>query len=304
MTTMCIFFIVISLLWFMVFIMRWPLGAMEALSVTIFVGMACDYCLHIAHAFMHSEAPSQHLKVRQALTMVGNSVLGAAITTIGSCVFLMFCVIIFFKKMGIIIIINTLGECLFERNEHTSGRAHERPSTSGRQQGGVRGGSPLQPPCAPPPAPTTGTSNPSARARQQSTTCRRSKLPLTRLLAGSLFFALIFFPAMLSIGEKTKQKVGRMSMDMARGSFTQSENEGFGNSGLGPPPSPRQVSPEPSPENSRVGEGEEERSSLVAAGGNAGGMASGIRAPDEVELTDMEDKKQYSYDGGGKAGVA
>ena len=113
MTTACIFFIVICLLWFMVYVMQWPLGAMEALSVTIFVGMSCDYCLHFAHAFMHSEAPTQQLKVRQALTMVGNSILGAAITTIGSSVCLVFCVIVFFKKMGIIIIVNTVGSLFF-----------------------------------------------------------------------------------------------------------------------------------------------------------------------------------------------
>jgi len=100
MTTLCIFFIVLTLLWFMVAICQWPLGAMEALSITIFVGMSCDYCLHIAHAFMHSQAPSAHLKVREALAIIGNSVLGAAVTTFGSCIFLLLCTIVFFEKVS------------------------------------------------------------------------------------------------------------------------------------------------------------------------------------------------------------
>jgi hypothetical protein len=111
--TFCILSIVVCLLWFMICLMGWPLGAMEALSVTIFVGLACDYCLHLAHAFKHSTACSGKLRVRQALTVVGNSILGAAITTAGSCLFLLFCVIVFFKKMGLVIIFNTLGSVYF-----------------------------------------------------------------------------------------------------------------------------------------------------------------------------------------------
>jgi len=113
MTTVTIFMIVVCLVGAMVVLLGWNVGAMEALSVTIFVGMACDYCLHIAHAFMHSEAPTRALRVRQALTGVGNAVLGAAITTIGACAFLLFCTITFFFQMGIVVGINTLCSIFF-----------------------------------------------------------------------------------------------------------------------------------------------------------------------------------------------
>jgi predicted RND superfamily exporter protein len=106
-TTLCIFFIVICLVGAMIAVMGWKIGAIEALSVTIFVGMACDYCLHVAHAFRHSDAPTGRLRVRQALTMVGNAVLGAAVTTTVSCIFLLFCTITFFFKMGIVLMVNT-----------------------------------------------------------------------------------------------------------------------------------------------------------------------------------------------------
>jgi len=84
MTTLCIFCIIVCLAFFMIYVMQWPFGAMEALSITIFVGLACDYCLHVAHAFMHSGGGSGKLKAREALTKVGKSVFGAALTTVGS----------------------------------------------------------------------------------------------------------------------------------------------------------------------------------------------------------------------------
>jgi len=43
--------IIICLLFFMTVIMKWPIGAIEVLSLIVFVGFAVDYCLHIAHKY-------------------------------------------------------------------------------------------------------------------------------------------------------------------------------------------------------------------------------------------------------------
>eukprot|EP00929_Paragymnodinium_shiwhaense_P026491 TRINITY_DN15763_c0_g1_i8.p1 TRINITY_DN15763_c0_g1~~TRINITY_DN15763_c0_g1_i8.p1 ORF type:complete len:1151 (+),score=176.55 TRINITY_DN15763_c0_g1_i8:1807-5259(+) len=43
--------IVISLLFFMVIVMNWKIGALEVLSLIVFVGFAVDYCLHISHKY-------------------------------------------------------------------------------------------------------------------------------------------------------------------------------------------------------------------------------------------------------------
>merc|ERR1719181_2482149 len=40
--------IIIELGMFMTVIMEWPIGAIEVLSLIVFVGFAVDYCLHIA----------------------------------------------------------------------------------------------------------------------------------------------------------------------------------------------------------------------------------------------------------------
>lgn len=43
--------IVIGLLFFMVIIMKWSIGAIEVLSLIVFVGFAVDYCLHLSHKY-------------------------------------------------------------------------------------------------------------------------------------------------------------------------------------------------------------------------------------------------------------
>eukprot|EP00929_Paragymnodinium_shiwhaense_P061382 TRINITY_DN30654_c0_g1_i2.p1 TRINITY_DN30654_c0_g1~~TRINITY_DN30654_c0_g1_i2.p1 ORF type:complete len:1528 (+),score=356.29 TRINITY_DN30654_c0_g1_i2:560-4585(+) len=43
--------IIASLLFYMVVVMRWTLGAIEVVSLIIFVGFAVDYCLHLAHKY-------------------------------------------------------------------------------------------------------------------------------------------------------------------------------------------------------------------------------------------------------------
>eukprot|EP00931_Biecheleriopsis_adriatica_P048929 TRINITY_DN28282_c0_g1_i1.p1 TRINITY_DN28282_c0_g1~~TRINITY_DN28282_c0_g1_i1.p1 ORF type:complete len:1528 (+),score=231.61 TRINITY_DN28282_c0_g1_i1:25-4608(+) len=43
--------IVIGLLFFMIILMDWAIGAIEVLSLIVFVGFAVDYCLHLAHKY-------------------------------------------------------------------------------------------------------------------------------------------------------------------------------------------------------------------------------------------------------------
>jgi multisubunit Na+/H+ antiporter MnhG subunit len=43
--------IIICLSWFMVVLMGWKVGAVEVLSLIIFIGFAVDYCLHVSHKY-------------------------------------------------------------------------------------------------------------------------------------------------------------------------------------------------------------------------------------------------------------
>eukprot|EP00930_Biecheleria_cincta_P019242 TRINITY_DN14739_c0_g2_i1.p1 TRINITY_DN14739_c0_g2~~TRINITY_DN14739_c0_g2_i1.p1 ORF type:complete len:336 (-),score=37.81 TRINITY_DN14739_c0_g2_i1:59-997(-) len=43
--------VIIILFFFMVVVLSWPLGAIELISLIVFVGYAATFCLHIAHAY-------------------------------------------------------------------------------------------------------------------------------------------------------------------------------------------------------------------------------------------------------------
>jgi hypothetical protein len=88
------------LLGFMILVFQWEFGVIEAISVTVFVGLSVDYCLHISNSFNESAAVTTYLRARSALTQTGVSITGAAITTIGASFFLLFCDIKIFQQFG------------------------------------------------------------------------------------------------------------------------------------------------------------------------------------------------------------
>merc|ERR1712216_849254 len=100
--------IVISLLGFLFAIVGFEFGAIEAVGVTIFVGMSVDYCLHVAHGYHSSESITKKEKTTEALTALGVSILGAALTTASSSAFLFPCRIYLFVQLGIMLTSNTI----------------------------------------------------------------------------------------------------------------------------------------------------------------------------------------------------
>jgi predicted RND superfamily exporter protein len=98
------------------------LGIVEAIATTIFIGFACDYCVHVAqvHAAMHratSIAPDAAQRgggggggggggsrgaerLARTLMHAGPSLYGAALTTVGAALPLLFCYVVVFRRMG------------------------------------------------------------------------------------------------------------------------------------------------------------------------------------------------------------
>ena len=74
---------------------------MESLNLVLIVGLAVDYCVHLAEGYAHSPHHDRESRVRQTLENVGISVLSGAATTLGSSFFLMFAVLVFFFQFGI-----------------------------------------------------------------------------------------------------------------------------------------------------------------------------------------------------------
>jgi hypothetical protein len=91
----------------------WTLGAIEAISISILVGLAVDYCFHLAEAYAISHQAGRIDRVAEALTHMGTSVVGGAITTAASAIFLLFCQVEIFHKFGVIVVVNTVFSVVF-----------------------------------------------------------------------------------------------------------------------------------------------------------------------------------------------
>jgi hypothetical protein len=107
-TTVTILLTVITLLGFLIWVLQWKFGPIQAVGIIFFVGLSVDYCLHIAHGYNVAKWQSSGDKVKQALQHLGTAVLGGAITTIGCVVFLWFCYIKLFVELGVMIFANML----------------------------------------------------------------------------------------------------------------------------------------------------------------------------------------------------
>ena len=101
----------------------WPLGALEAISVPLVVGLSVDYCLHLSHAYAdvakdgeedidvkkrtaadrRSRAAERRAQTRRALLRIGPSITAAALTTIACMSVLLLCRIVVFVEFGIIV---------------------------------------------------------------------------------------------------------------------------------------------------------------------------------------------------------
>jgi len=117
--------VISGLVFFIVFIMGWAIGPIEVIALIVFIGYAVTYSLHIAHRYGASEASreggdawlpeslapatrARHERVVFALRSIGGAALGSAATTVGCSVFLLFCTLTIFKKLGGVVLAVTL----------------------------------------------------------------------------------------------------------------------------------------------------------------------------------------------------
>jgi hypothetical protein len=115
--------VVIWLFWFIVAVMTWKIGPIEVIALIVFIGYAVTYSLHIAHRYgchgalemepiagenlLDKQAVRQE-RVRFAFKTIGCSMLGSATTTLGCSIFLLFCTLTIFQKLGGVVLAVTL----------------------------------------------------------------------------------------------------------------------------------------------------------------------------------------------------
>ncbi|CAE7575903.1 DISP3 [Symbiodinium natans] len=93
---------------FLLNVLGYDFGVVEAIGATIFVGLSVDYCLHLAHGYHTANARQAKVRVHNALVMLTPTILGGALTTIAGCAFLLPCRIILFRKLGWTLMLNAI----------------------------------------------------------------------------------------------------------------------------------------------------------------------------------------------------
>ncbi len=109
--TLCLLGIILCMLGFFVLV-GWTIGAVEAISLSIIVGLSVDYTLHLGHSYNHVPKKDRYGKTRVSLAEIGSSVLAGAITTAGAMIPLFFCIIQVFVVIGVIVSV-TIGLSIY-----------------------------------------------------------------------------------------------------------------------------------------------------------------------------------------------
>lgn len=117
--------VTLALAWFMMVLMGWAVGVLEVLGLIVFVGYSITYTLHIAHKYQEHMLSSEsiqlgrqaqarrRLAVSYALRSMSGSIVGSAITTLGSSFFLFFCQLVIFVKLATVLFSVTFFACVF-----------------------------------------------------------------------------------------------------------------------------------------------------------------------------------------------
>ena len=114
--TVLIFLMVLGqimlLLAVMTWMLDWPIGIVESISLSIFVGFSIDYPLHVAMAVSSARGSTPLSKLKNGLVEIGSPVFAAAATTFGAAIFLLFCELVPFVQIGSVLSSNTLLSCI------------------------------------------------------------------------------------------------------------------------------------------------------------------------------------------------
>lgn len=122
--------VVANLFFYITVMMGWAIGPIEVIALIVFIGYAVTYSLHIAHRYGSSDAANgelpeelsgklseaattRYLRTRFALQTIGGAALGSAVTTAGSSIFLIFCTLTIFKKLGGVVLAVTILSIFF-----------------------------------------------------------------------------------------------------------------------------------------------------------------------------------------------
>ena len=91
----------------------WQFGFSESISIVIIIGFSVDYVVHFANAYLECPGKTRTERLSFSLLTMGVSVGSGAVTTLLAGFFLLFPNLVFFYKMGVIILITILAAILW-----------------------------------------------------------------------------------------------------------------------------------------------------------------------------------------------
>jgi len=107
--------VVIELTFMMAVVLRWKIGPIETVALIVFIGYTVTYSLHITHRYGCAKLDgdmtdqlSRRERTLSALGSIGAAALGSAVTTVGASIFLLFCTLTIFGKLGGVVILVTI----------------------------------------------------------------------------------------------------------------------------------------------------------------------------------------------------
>jgi predicted RND superfamily exporter protein len=79
----------------------WKLGMLESLNLSLVVGLAVDYVVHLAEGYHSCPSADRLARTHYMLDHMGVSILSGALTTMGAGAFMFGAVILFFLQVGV-----------------------------------------------------------------------------------------------------------------------------------------------------------------------------------------------------------
>ena len=100
--------IVASVLGTVELVYGWDLGIVESLMGNLVVGFSVDYTIHLGHMFVAAgrehDLQSSLDRFSFAIRKMGGTVVGGAVTTLGAGLFMLPCQLVFFHKLGLLMV--------------------------------------------------------------------------------------------------------------------------------------------------------------------------------------------------------
>ena len=91
-----------------IYMLGWELGMIESTCLIVFIGVSVDYVVHIVHHYIDSIRQDRIGRMNQAFKSTGKTIMGGALTSCFSGIFLFVCEADALNKFGVMLLVTIL----------------------------------------------------------------------------------------------------------------------------------------------------------------------------------------------------